>query len=100
MKPRRIAAPLEGEHLVAVYPRSAEEMAVAWHRRLNLFTGRSLTAPALEIEQVGRAGRFTLRGQALSSGVIRGLEARLEVDVQAEDVAGATREVTRHFVSI
>ena len=55
MKPRPIAQPLPGEHLAAMYPAEAGDAAVVWHRRLNLFTGRTLTANALGIEQTGRA---------------------------------------------
>lgn len=100
MNPRPIAAPLPGEHVAAVYPRSAEDLAVTWHRRLNLFTGRALTAPALGVEQRGRAGMFALRGQVLSPGVVSGLEAVLDTTVTTEVVGETPRDVTRHFLDI
>src|ERR1700694_4230643 len=51
-----------------------------WHRRLNLFTGRALTAPALTAEQVGRAGRLAALGQSRAPGVVTGLETTLQQD--------------------
>src|SRR5919199_5715483 len=98
MKPRPIAAPLDGEHLAAIYPSSEEAMATTWRRRLNLFTGRSLTAPALAVEQIGRAGRFAVRGQMLSPGVVSGLE--IATETVSEPATGAPEPVTRHFINI
>ncbi len=100
MNPRPIASPVDGEHVAAVYPRSAEDLAVTWHRRLNLFTGRALTAPALALEQAGRAGRFAVRGQVLSPGIVQGLEAALESATTTESVGETTNVVTRQYVNI
>ena len=100
MNPRPIATPLDGEHVAAVYPRSAEDLAVAWHRRLNLFTGRALTAPALGIEQAGRAGTFTLRGQMRSPGVVQGLEAVIDSTTTTERVGETDRTITQYYLNI
>src|SRR4051812_29695555 len=100
MNPKPIAKPLDGEHVAGVYPRSAEELAVAWHRRLNLFTGRALTAPALAVEQIGRAGQFALRGQVLSPGIVQGLEAVLDPTTTTDLVGETTRDITRYYINI
>src|SRR4051794_37542852 len=100
MNPRPIAAPLDGEHVAAVFPRAADDLAVTWHRRLNFFTGRSLTAPALGVEQAGRGGRFALRGQVLSPGVVQGLETSLDTIATTESIGDAQRTITRHFIQI
>jgi len=100
MNPKPIASPADGEHVAAVYPRSAEDLAVAWHRRLNLFKGRALTAPALSLEQTGRAGRFTLRGQVLSPGIVQGLEAVLDPTITTERVGEIDRQITQYYFNI
>jgi hypothetical protein len=100
MNPKPITSAADGEHVAAVFPRSAEDLAVAWHRRLNLFTGRALTAPALGLEQVGRAGRFALRGQVLSPGVVSGLEAVLDPTVVTVRVGDTDRQITQYYLNI
>lgn len=71
--------PLPGERVLAVHPRLAPHVANAeWRRRTNFFTGRSVGATALAIEQAGRGGALATQGQLLTSGVGAGLEARLE----------------------
>ena len=72
-----ITNPFEGEHVVGLAPPSSARVA-DWNRRLNLFTGRALSAEALIAEQQARNGRLALRGQLLSPGVVSGLESALE----------------------
>jgi hypothetical protein len=82
MKATPLQKPLHGERLLATEPPLKPELRSWWHRRLNLFTGRSLTAIALENEQEGRAGRLALIGQAFPPGVGAGLEVLLERSAQ------------------
>jgi hypothetical protein len=69
--------PFEGERVIGLSPKPAAEVA-DWNRRLNLFTGRALTSQALTGEQQGTLGRFALRGQMVSAGIIAGLEIALD----------------------
>lgn len=72
VKPIRDA--LVDEHVVSVYPNLQPFVDETWQRRLNLYTGRSLSAEALQQEQTVRAGRLAHRGHMLSPGVVTGLE--------------------------
>lgn len=75
-----IADPLANEHVLQVEPRMAPfGVDAEWRRRAHFFTGRAVSAEALALEQDQRAGRLALLGQHLTSGVISGLEVRLEV---------------------
>jgi hypothetical protein len=67
-----------GERAIAIFPPLVPDGQTSWHRRLNLYTGRSLSALALETEQNGRAGRLTTRAQLASPGVVGGLEIEIE----------------------
>lgn len=67
-----------GERIVAVSPTMAPQVDAAWRRRMNLYTGRTLSDTALEAEQGGRAGRLATIGQTLSPGIATGLEIDLE----------------------
>jgi len=80
MKVKRIFNPAKGERVIAVDPEMKLEVGADWRRRLNFYTGRSLSDVALTTEQTGRDGRLALRGQMMSAGVISGLEAALELD--------------------
>jgi antitoxin (DNA-binding transcriptional repressor) of toxin-antitoxin stability system len=73
-----IAKPFGGERVVGLSPSPAARVT-DWNRRLNLFTGRALSATALTNEQENRNGRAALLGQAVSPGVVLGLEAALDV---------------------
>ena len=66
------------EHLAAVQPDLAPEVADHWNVRLNLYTGRALSDTALRQEQRGRAGRLATIGQLVSPGIVSGLEVSLE----------------------
>ena len=81
MKVTPIANPLSGEHVAGVQPPLKPDVDAGWHRRLNLFTGRTLSDTALKAEQDGRGGRLANRGQMVSPGVVSGLETQLEQGV-------------------
>jgi hypothetical protein len=78
MRVKPIADSLPGEHVVAVHPTMSPDAKAYWHRRLNLYTGRSLSDVALTSEQEGRAGRLATAGQMLSPGVVSGLEVTVD----------------------
>lgn len=81
MKVYPIENPLTGERVVAVFPPLAVRVVDAsFRRRLNLYTGRTLSDAALQLEQQGRAGRLVMLAQTLSPGVVSGLEVDLERD--------------------
>lgn len=73
-----IAQPLSGEHLAATWPTLRPEIEDSWRQRVYFWSGRSLTADALELEQEHRAGLASWLGRAFSPGVVRGLEVALE----------------------
>ena len=70
----RIDQPLQGERVVALSPEDAGRAATDWRRRPNLFAGRTLTEATLQGRQAWQAGRLGHRAQALTAGVVRGLE--------------------------
>jgi hypothetical protein len=86
-----ITRPLPGEQIVELAPSDANEAAVTWLRRPNLFPGRALTAPTLEARSRWAAGRVVMRGQAFTPGVVHGLELGYRVTPPA--VPGARAEV-------
>ncbi|HRI13142.1 MAG TPA: hypothetical protein PLX89_09055 [Verrucomicrobiota bacterium] len=77
MNPKPISEVLEGEHLLATWPTLAPEVYAGWHRRLNFWTGRALTADALENEQDHRSGHLAARGGIITPGVVSGLGVSL-----------------------
>ena len=78
MKVTPIAAPLPGEHVVAVHPVMRPDTDLDWRARLNYWTGRALTADALDQEQESRAGRLAWRGRLVTAGIVSGLDIALE----------------------
>ncbi len=74
MSIERIDQPLQGERVVALSPEDASRAATDWRRRPNLFAGRTLTDATLQGRQAWQAGRLGHRAQALTAGVVRGLE--------------------------
>lgn len=90
MKVSRILNPLAGERVVGVDPAMKPNFEADWRRRLNLYTGRSLSDTALTTEQDGRAGRLATRGQMVSHGVVSGLE----LETQSERVTDRETEIT------
>jgi hypothetical protein len=75
MKIFPVKSPLDGEQVIAVSPELDKHNDKDWRRRVNNFTGRSLTHTALRTEQSGRSGRIVSLGQLLSPGVVNGLVA-------------------------
>lgn len=75
MKVFPIADPVHGEQVLAVEPAMARYPDADWRQRLEYFTGRALTHTALRLEQQSRAGHLATLGQAVSPGVVTGLEA-------------------------
>ncbi len=78
MKVYPIETPAAGERVIAVDPVMKPDVEEGWRRRLNLYTGRSLSDVALETEQIGRAGRLAFHGQMVAPGVVSGLEVALQ----------------------
>jgi len=89
MKVNPIVDSLQGEHLVGVQPTMSPDADAQWHRRLHLYTGRTLSDTALTAEQEGRAGRLATWGQTFSPGVVSGLEVTVDSEspIFAEDPA-------------
>ena len=85
MKVFPIDSPLDGEQVVGVHPDLESFTDQDWRRRLNNFTGRTLTHTALRTEQEGRSGRISALGQLLSPGVINGLVADLSVEINGPE---------------
>ncbi|WP_372657517.1 hypothetical protein [Hydrogenophaga sp.] len=79
MSIEHITQPLAGERVVALSPQDATLAATDWLRRPNLFPARALTAPTLQGRQRWQAGRIAQRGQALTSGVVRGLGVSVQL---------------------
>jgi hypothetical protein len=97
MRVRPIDAPLAGEQVVGASPALAPTVDPGWQRRLNLYSGRSLSDTALTVEQEGRAGRLAMTGRGRSHGIVHGLEVGLEAEFvppaegEAENAAGTLR---------
>ena len=69
---------LRDEHVLEVDPSLRPELPGEWRRRINPFTGRSLSDKALTAEQGYRGGIQRLRGQSLTAGAVFGLDLQLE----------------------
>ena len=78
MSARPIPDPLPGERLLAVTPPPGAAVAPGWLGRLHYFPGRTLGHLDLRREQRARAAHLALLGEALSPGVVSGLEAQAE----------------------
>jgi hypothetical protein len=103
MKLFPIKDPVAGEQVLAVEPAISRYPDANWRQRLEYFTGRALTHTALRLEQTGRAGHLATLGQALSPGVVDGLEAvaaRLPEGVVIEIVAGMGLAVSGEIVTL
>lgn len=68
-----ISNPISGEQVLRVEP-AFNSTPDNWNKRLNLFTGRSLSDLALLAEQDNRSGRLALLGRLRSAGVVSGLQ--------------------------
>ena len=73
-----IDRPLADEHVIGVDPPLAQQLPAVWRRRINPFSGRSLSDLALSAEQDVRAGVQRLRGQSVTSGIVSGLDVMLD----------------------
>jgi hypothetical protein len=92
---RPIAAPLSGEHVLAVTPRPTfPSVDASWRRRTRLFPGRALDDRALTREQDARGGQLALLGQTLAPGVVVGLDVLLETSGFSVD------EAPRHLLRV
>lgn len=97
MRVTPISSPLPGEHLASTFPAMRPETFDAgWRLRLDFWSGRSLTADALELEQDNRAAQLAWRGRLATPGIVAGLEVVLES--AAEPDATLTR--TGYFVHV
>ncbi|MCC6875770.1 MAG: hypothetical protein IT378_15795 [Sandaracinaceae bacterium] len=83
-----IPDPLEGERAAALVPAPAPLVDAAW-ARARMFTGRTVSATALDREQLVREGGVRLLGRALRPGIVMGLRAEA-----TDDDAGRRRRVT------
>lgn len=88
-----IARPLRDEHVIAVDPPLLPSLDNVWRRRINPFAGRSLTDRALTAEQDAVAGMQRLRGQAVTAGVVSGLDVLLEPDAREAAPAEAMIQI-------
>ena len=75
-----IQRPIAGEQLLAVVPEFNSHKG-GWNKRLNLFSGRSLSDLALQAEQNNRSGHLALLGQLRTAGVICGLQVMEAADI-------------------
>ena len=73
-----IDRPLTDEHVIGVDPPLRPDQPGVWRRRINPFTGRSLSDRALTAEQEARSGIQRLRGQSVTAGIVSGLDLLLE----------------------
>ena len=87
----------KGERVVAITPTPDTHISQRWNRRLNYYTGRTLSHTALNIEQHHHSGHLSMYGRQLSAGTIYGLELSYDrSDIPAtsapdtETVEGAT----------
>lgn len=74
---------LPGEDFLGIEPPLLQQVDPGWRHRLASFTGRTLSDTALKNEQLYRAGRLALLGQAVTPGIVRGLD--LSIDLTAAD---------------
>jgi hypothetical protein len=65
---------LKGERVIAIEPTPSTHISERWNRRLNYYTGRTLTHTALNIEQQHHSGHLSMYGRQLSPGTVYGLE--------------------------
>jgi hypothetical protein len=95
MKLTRLPNLLPGERPLALAPELAPAVDARWQRRANLYAGRTLTAPTLRLEQTHRAARLTLSGQAVSAGIVEGLECAVETETLAGEEVPSERFLLR-----
>src|SRR6516164_2916841 len=74
-----IANALPGEEFIGIEPELLQVLDPGWRRRLQLFTGRTLSDSALDAEQLYRAGLLAELGQCVTPGTVSGLETGLDL---------------------
>ncbi|RMH38041.1 MAG: hypothetical protein D6690_01060 [Nitrospirae bacterium] len=77
MNIKKISSPLPGERLVGIDPALSPYLERDGRHRSNLYPGRALSPGALILDQRHRDERLILSGQALSPGIVDGLEVAL-----------------------
>jgi hypothetical protein len=92
-----IDRPLQDEHVIGVDPSLQPELPGVWRRRINAFTGRSLSDRALTAEQEARGGIQRLRGQSVTAGVIKGLDLLLEAGAHTAPAGKAVLQILPGF---
>lgn len=103
MKRFPITNALAGEQLLAVSPPLARVPEADWRQRLVYFSGRALTQDAFAKEQDSRLGHIATLGQALSPGVIDGLEAAAAIigaEVVLEVAAGTALAASGEILTL
>jgi hypothetical protein len=90
-----IASPLPGERVLGLLPGNAEEAALTWLRRPNLFPGRALTAAALQQRQQWQAGHLVQRAATWVAGIDSGMEVRFSADDTTPGMEGVLVTVER-----
>ena len=88
----------KGERVVAVDPPFATHVSERWNRRINYYTGRTLTHTALNIEQHHNATHLSLYGGQLSAGVVQGLELSLELSHENVESISVPIEEQRYLI--
>ena len=69
MKVEPIPDPLPGERIVDVYPKLKPELEIDARRRLNCFTGRSISDVGFSAEQASRQSHVTTSAHANARGL-------------------------------
>lgn len=76
-----IVDPTVGESLVGTEPQLKQQLqSGVWRQRLNLFTGRTLSASALSGEQAYRGGMLGALGRMVTAGTVSGLVLSMEAN--------------------
>ena len=73
-----ISNPVGGESLAGTEPQLLQQVDPGWRTRLNLYTGRALTATALDGEQTYRGGLLATLGQSVTAGTVTGLALTMD----------------------
>src|SRR5580692_6494456 len=69
---------LTDEHVIGIDPPLQPSLRSVWRRRINPFIGRALSGAAMTAAQEHAAGMQRLRGQAMTAGVVDGLDVMRE----------------------
>jgi hypothetical protein len=69
---------LTDEHVIGIDPPLQPSLPSVWRRRINPFIGRALSGAAMTAAQEHDAGMLRVRGQAMTAGVVNGLDVMPE----------------------